>query len=622
MLTAASTSGSRPRRRIHLPRLAARASAVAWAALFVFEVVTVPPCTVAQPCRAPLGTLAFYATGLQITAVAVPLLLWFAPVGSLWFAAVTAVLLAVPDEYPWLWVGLGLVNATMAVVDALGRWRAARDAAEAASRDAEAGALARWRADRAPGRLLAWAPAALAAAACVGLLVWFALSLPSQRAFEEGATTITTRVVGVDNGTPLVDNFGTTVPVGGDGGVNETYQTGQEVEVLVNRNFPAKVELVAEPNDPTWRLGLAGIAGAAALWWWGAMSRDRRLAHRAMRRTPVVDRVRVLATVDGQRVLDGPWPLATLTPLSGEESPPPAPTPAPALATMTREDLGNWGDQEMDRLLEVAPWAWIPGSSGPEEVEVLGPWLQDSVVVVAQGERRMLARLRDPWGVRRVLRARSWRPDATDARPAPRRGRPQVTQDDDDPAVRAKQWGRWSRLWWRWGPSLRWVAAPLVAAAVAVAGAWMLSDPTQPDPPGWGSLAMLLLLAVSFVSSAAGLGAGRIMPHPQGVVRLGGLRDEVWSSTRVSAVVTGRDSLVIRLREPQDAVALSPFAVTGPEGGDAERLVSQWLASAAMAARTQRESRWRLGPLGPSLIVGVAMFFACQTVWPATLPPL
>lgn len=619
MLTAASTPGARASRRIYLPRLAARASAVAWVALFVLDVVTVPACTVAQPCRAPLGTLAFYATGLQITAVAVPLLLWFAPVGALWFAAVTALLVAVPDEYPWLWVALGVANAAMAVVDALGRWRAGRDAAEAATGDPEAGVLARWRADRAPGRLLAWAPAALAAAACVGLLVWFALSLAGQRAFEEGATTITTRVVGVDNGTPLVDNFGKVVPVWEDGGVNETYETGQQVEVLVNRDFPTKVELVAEPNDPTWRLGFAGIAAVAALWW-ATKGRDRLLAARAARRPPEIRRVRVLAAVDGQRVLDGPWPLATLTPLTGEESPQPAPTPLPALATMTRDDLGRWGDKERDRLLEVPPWAWIPGSTGPEEVVVLGPWLQDSVVVVAQGERRMLARLRDPWSVRRLVRARSWRPDVTDARPAPRRGRPQVTQDDDDPAVRAKQWSRWERLWWRWGPALRWVVAPIAAAILAVVLDFVASDPNSPDPAGWLDFAVGALVTTSFVAQGAGLGAGRIMAHDRGAVRLGALRDEVWSSTRVSAVVTGRESLVIRLRDPQDAVAVDPFAVVGPEGGDAEALVTRWLASGAMAARTQEDRRWRLGPLAPSLLLGVAVFFACQLVWPVTLP--
>lgn len=608
--TSAPDTGAPRSRRIYLPRLAVRASALVWVVLITAETVAGPECTAAQPCRAPVDTLAFYLQGFQITALAVPVLLLLAPVGAMWFGAVTAALVATTGAHPGWWFALATLCGAMATLDQWGRRRQGLGS-RTLQPDPRAVALAQWRHDRRPGLLISVVPPALALAGCLGLLAGLASSVDSQRSFEQGSVVSTARIVRVDEGgAPFLEVNGRVSGVSEDGGQVDTYTVGQVVAVRTNSRDPGRVELVAEPNDPTWRLGIAGILAGAAFWWWAIPGRDRRLSARSLVKPGAVVPARVVAVREGLLVVEGPWPWAVLKPLEDEVPDAAAADQGRSVPELSPEELSEWGEKKLIRPFVVG-CAWRPGSEGPEEVDVLGPWLQDSEVVVTKGERRMIARLRDPWTFRNLVDPRR-RPRLWSARPT---GRPpgiaRVEPLEDLGIVRPSPW---HLLSWRFGPSLRWVVTPLVGALAGATTAFLIA--AFVPSPGLAQLVYATFGIVIPLWILAGLGAGRVMPHARGLVLLGGVIDEVWGSGRVSEVIPGRHSLVLRLRDPQDAVPIHRLAVTGTGDGDAERLVNLWLRSATDPARVGPGARWRLGPLVPSLLLAVATFLACQVIWP------
>lgn len=611
----------RARSRLGVPGVLA----LAWIALVVWEVATSPRCLPANPCRGPLDAV-WWLSGLQITAMVSWLLLLVAGPAGLWFNAAVALMVAVPDDHPVLW---WLMAASLAATALLGhRPGSARPLLPItrperlgphldADRTAE---LSSWAADhyRAGLRLRVLALALVALAA--GLLAWMLPAIAIQHRFEEGSRVVRVPVVALSDVTPVVDVAGEHIQVSVAGGAAEEYHVGQQVEVRVNDAVPGRAELVAEPNDPSWRVGLAGLALAAATWCWWTLVRPR--AHlRAVVEAPawqfqgqVIDHDEIVLLRDGHQVAllrgsatgscDGGGDDQVPSWLDTLEDGPDWPEDP---AGLTVEQLARWADEVVlfttTDLDDESDWA--PGQA--VEVEVLGLPVPGGVVVArVAGGRPFRARVEPP-------AAPAGPPPPQTRSGARRTAMPRTVASLDqaiDRAAGAAQpdEGMRARLLRQWSPTLRWVLGLGTGLAVPLVSRWLLDEPTM----GTGDLVRMALFGLSLITGACTVGAGHVHRHRRGAVRYGLVADQVWQARRVSGIFPGRLGIAVRLRSPQDVIAVDPRDM-GVTLAQAPATLSDWFAR---AEGTGPGTDWRPAPLVLSLVLAVATWFASSPQGP------
>ncbi|MGN6303133.1 MAG: hypothetical protein ACTHN8_18795, partial [Angustibacter sp.] len=295
------------------------------------------PCTPQEPCRLPLDSFAYHlvpvAELLAMGMVALALLL---PRMAVWGAAVSAALLAGPvavdSSFPWLWRWALVWFVALGALDLLARWQQQVESASWQAPRQPYPEVDRPVTDRLPRdedtRLAALVVAAVAVVVAGGLLAWHLAATATQREREARSTRADATVTKVspDGYTVTLEVLGRRARVE----PLETYAVGDTVPVLVDPEDPGHVTLVAEPDDPSWRIGVAALLlvvllGVAARLW----SRGRRRYDLLHHGGPAV-RLRVgregdgllLTTLDDERfarplaLARGVGPSGLLLPLS------------------------------------------------------------------------------------------------------------------------------------------------------------------------------------------------------------------------------------------------------------------------------------------------------------------
>ncbi len=663
-LTAERTA--RWRRRV--PHVAlALAVAIPLAALVAAELtLDTAPCTPTTPCRLPLSSLAYHAAPvaelLAMGTVALALLL---PRAAVWLAAVAAGVLAGPaaadSSVPGLWRWALAWFVAVGVVDLLGRWRQVVEshtweAPTVPYPDADPGVTDRLPRDE-DTRLLAVLVAGVGLLAFGGMLAWHLQATASVMEFEAHARRSQATVT-------KVSDDGLTVTLSVDGRMvdvepSDDYSPGESVPVLVDAADPGHVALVAEPEDPSWRIGVAGLLLAGALAVAGRLwSRGLRRARLVREGGPAV-RLRVgvrqgeilLTTLDDER-FDRPLalvggdlipsgvllPISTLRERAGslaEDEDDLALHEPREVTTLTDAELAEWADEEVDAFDDDED-AWSFSAAVPPAIEggtpatVVGLRQDGDPVLLLLDDGESLVSssgLRDPWGWRR-LRDRTLRRGAPDPRPpaSPRHGAPSRAADVDDAARReadALSWrsGRKHQLAVRASALASPIARPLayvLAAAIYPAARWLLDGQA-----GWGDLARFAFVGVAVVQGLVFLAAmdqPAVTARPDGLLHSGRWTDELIPTRRVVGVTSGRSSVVLKLADPDDALALPPQSVvrfadflreeTDPDR--ARQVIEEMLRSTTPSA--SRGWRRPSPSLGPGVLGGLALLAAWATV--------
>jgi hypothetical protein len=168
------------------------------------------------------------------------------------------------------------------------------------------------------------------------------------------------------------------------------------------------------------------------------------------------------------------------------------------------------------------------------------------------------------------------------------------------------------------GPFAERYGLPLAYALAVLAypvARWLYGS----DPSTWSLLHTLwvLLGPAEGLIVLAGLGKAALAPHPAGVLHRGFFVDSVVPAARVVSVLAGPTTLVFRLTDPDDALAVPADAVVpyrraataqAPSPDRARQTVQRWLAEAHAPA-----PRWTARPtaaLGPSVVLVVAVVAA------------
>ena len=607
--------------------------------------------------RYPLGSLPYLAGGTQLTVVALAFTVWFAPVLTLvWMVPAAWLAPSGGSEVPTAWHALSLVCAAT-LVALFVRSRRARPAVPRRRPPVGVDLESSWAIQRAR---LGWVAVAGGVALAVGLMVAHQLMMVDVRDFETRAVPVPAEVVAYDD-----EYYEVVVRIDGteftlaEPEEWESPAVGDSVPVLVDPEDPENVRLAASPKDPSWLFGLGLLAPLVGLRW------GLPIILRARRRRDLISvgagwtRVRLVGTPDGGfRVLptDASLPFLDVETLEGmvpykdaedalfgfedEDEEEEEEEEEDEGASLPEDDaeLAEWADDFkrgwdiLNEDEEEEPWDFsdlndeqaqtVQAITGPnltdaEPFDMYGPWTHGaSVALVRETGQVWLGELREPrfrTGSRPALlpRGRSHPGSGThDSAQPPAHGK----AADKSPDGFREALLRWSAPRQRW---LRWVVASGVAALGAVLlpllVGWMAED-------GWGvfdsvravALAVGLLPWPSIAASAVGSATtGR---SSRGVMSYGWFVDETVARDRVVSVIPGQVAVAIRLRDPEDAMAVLPEDIVSdldPEGA-ATRLRS-WLAMAPDGARSGRR-------LSPGLLATVAMTLVWAVAIVAVLP--
>ncbi|WP_394275914.1 hypothetical protein [Luteococcus sp.] len=442
-----------------------------------------------------------------------------APLPALWFNGVLALLVAVSDAHPGVWVVLGTTLLGLAVWStaahmAAGRVEPSPDSetdpntpVDATTPPPAAGALRTRAVDHGRPPLMTFAPlAALALVAlglvALGLVASMVPALVTQHQFEDGARVVEAPVVALADFTPVVEVEGQRIQVSVTGGAVGDYPVGQLVPVRVNDSVPGRAELLAEPNDPSWRTGLAGLAAGAALGWWTRV-RPQDLRHLA--KAPVM-RATATATAraraDSTRAAAWPgrstWTLVRpacpgartggfLTTMTGTMS-----AYGPRTPRFAPDDLTRWADAFFED--EGYEDEGYENRGHPFTVDVLGIPRDAAVVALAvPGHEPVRGELRAP--LRRSA------PDHDALGMAPRRSdHTGQSPEDREPAPDPNGW----RV------SLRWPITLATALAVGLVTGWFLDGP---DQTWWDWLWALVFIGWT-MPAISSLATGAVLQHP------------------------------------------------------------------------------------------------------------
>ena len=567
------------------------------------------PCTPEAPCRLPLDTLAYHLVPVaEILAVGMVALAVLLPRAAVWGAAVSAALLAGPaavdSSFPSVWRWALVWFVVVGVADLLARWQQQVESASWQAPTQPYPEVDRPVTDRLPleedTRLAAVAVAGFAVVVAGGLLAWHLQATASQQQREQRSTRTEATVTKVssDGYTVTLDVQGRRAQVEPDG----TYSVGDSVPVLVDPTDPSHVALVAEPDDPSWRIGVAALLLVVLLALTGRLwSRGRRRFDLLHHGGPAV-RLRagreggrvLLTTLDDARferplaLLRDVGPSALLLPLSalpssdrddaaGDEGHDEGggeglddrgfglPEP-PDVATLSDAELAAWADGLVDTADDdydddVPPPPPVPRVlDGGAPATVIGLRRDGDPVVVqldADAPLVSLSGVVDPWTWGR-LRDGAWRlrprergeradpADPATTATAPAAPRPRVTARAATTALRL----------------VTPVATPLaylLALAMYPAARWLLDGDA-----GWGDLFPIVFGGSTLAEGLvllAGLSRPPLGVRPGALLHRGHWMDELIPLERVRGVTAGTSSVALRLGDPDDALALPPQAV-------------------------------------------------------------
>lgn len=590
--------------------------------------------------RFELGSPAYLCVGLQIAAMALPALVWVAPLTATVAAGVVYPLIPFGQaSFGWAWTAAAVLIWVALLFHVLARWfDEARDRARVAvpSRFAPDG----YRQDDSPAAVSAWpgwTALALGAAVAVGLLTWHGVAAATAAEFEARAEQRMATVASLNDGELVVAaDSGEQVRIG------EPWfelAEGQRVLVLVNPLGAHPAVLAAAPDDPSWAIGasvaavVAGVGGFARFVLRGRRRDDLVSAGGFARQARWMeeDGRHYLLPANGmsprRRVLD----LDPLT-LSQEQrqafadledsdaardrdfvaGPDPGDGPDEDDEPPRGADLGIWADrvvqeepseQALDPVEEVFDaLAYGPALAEVEAVTVHGGLAEGCPVAVRRPNGEVwIGELRVdlPW--RRHTRT----PGEVTGGPVGQMLAPALSH--------VEPWVVGNIRWLRW-------AVPLVSAVVlGVASGLGVALLNAPDW-GWQALfhsavllgwtGYLVVLAADFMAPE-----GAAFPHRSGVLLPGLLVDQVMAPRQVEQVVPGEVMIGVRLRS--DALSLDPEGIEeGASPFRAASLLSQWLARAEPDAR----GGGRPGPaaFGIAVLVvcaALAVGWAVQTGW-------
>lgn len=623
--------------------------AVRWVVVVVGVAIVIAE-MVAQPAydpmllgRAPIGSVFYLATGLQITVIALVASSWWIPRVALAGYAILGLLLPLGEsEFEVIW---WLIAAGSAL--AWG-WLVATEATADRSRDTASGVPPEEIED---GPRLPFVPTAIVAASLavgIGALVWHAVDAGGVRAFEARADRVTATVVEQD-GDDWVLQVGAEQWTFGPPD-NFTPEPGMTVGLLVDPLDEQNAVWLAQPDDPSWLIGVAACAPFGLAIGFGRLrcrrEADALLRHGGPGRRIVLRQLYAAgyavfapSAVGGARFLLAEPDLVYVPPdrpdLPGYWMVGP-PTDDDGLddedgdddedddvdlsaAPLDPVDLAEWADdlQEVSGLPDD-----VDPPSGPalmtDVPAVLigrlvqgGPvllWLEDGRVY--QDTLRIVPNFRSaPGGVEpRGLPAAAAR--TLDAVDAVRDAAGTVGEAAGKPFRDGSRFMIWVRSHAR---ALRWLVL-VEAAALGWAGGWVLEGMVadwHADLFSWLSvLRFLVALAVLVcvpVLSSAWFGGDSIQRDPAGFRTLGWLFDRVVDAGQVVGIAAGRRAVGVQLADRVLSLDPARFHRDAPADVDAaERLIRGWLAAPAQDRGVAAKGGLRPTPglYGTILIVG------------------
>lgn len=584
--------------------------------------------------RFPLGSLAYLAGGLQITALVLIASVWISPVWTLvWMAPVAWLLPYGESAAPTQWRALALVCLAVLLLLAVRSRRAVPEGAR--HRVTYDGAFeSSWAFQRAR---LGWLAVAGGVAVALGLLVAHEAMLSGARDFEERAENAVVEVVSYDSETHdmvvRLDGREFTLE---EPDSWEQPAVGGLVPVLVDPRDPDEVRLLVSLEDPSWLVGLAVAAPLAGLWCGLPIilraRRRRDLIARGAPATavrlacsdegdfsllptdadvPVLHVVHFAGLVPSEKVsaFINDWDERSEDPQEDDDEPEQVPESDEALAGWADGVKDEWKTSDDDESPHFSPGMtedeklMAEADFGPdvrvaEPFVMLGSWGHgDTVALLRPSGQAWLAEIEEPrfsTGARPLL---PWARTAAAGKPTSTRRARRVR-----PGLVGKVGDTFSALirsnfrWVRWTVAL---GTATVAALFLGGLIWNAIDDGGGffdwlRPLVFGGVLMGMPLVVTDWVCDATTGRTR-----QGLASYGFLLDDIIARDRLVSVIPGQDAIAIRMKDPEDALAVFPEDV-GPDldPGQAAEELRRWFASGPADARSGRRP-------SPVLVAGV-----------------
>lgn len=598
-----------------------------------------PAVGLSEAVRSPLGSLPYLVVGLQTTAIALVVAVWFVPVWTLvWMVPVAWLLSYGNSEMHIQWRALGVACVAMLLWCAIRSRRAVPSGPRRRVRSRGA-YRASWAFQHAR---LGWLGIAGGVVLATGLLVAHQVMLTAARDFEERAEHTVVEVVSHDD-----EYYEMVVRLDG---VEITLEepewweqpaAGDLVPVLVDPNDPERVVFLASLEDPSWLVGLAVAAPLAGIWFgWPIILRSRRRRDLGARGAPAT-MVQLACSDDGDFRLiptDADVPIVEVVHFAGlvprkevvafindwdsrfepDDEDSDGNEDGSESLPESDEVLAGWADDvkdlwrtfddesesacfsadmpEDEKLMAEADFG--PDVRDGEPFVLLGSWSHGSTVALLRSTgAEWLAEVREPrfttgaqpvlpWGSAAMFRRRS----------SARRELPSSPGFFDKLGIGFVAWSNFNSRW------LRWVVALVVAVGAALFVGLLIWGAVDEGggffawiPPvlfGVPTMAAPFVATDWMVSATTGRAA-------LGLQSYGFLVDEIVARDRLVAVVAGESAIAIRLKEPEDALAVFPEDVgvdLTPE--QAAEQVRLWFASAPADGRSGRRP-------SPILVAGV-----------------
>lgn len=628
-------------RRVRPPLWLVKSGATTAVFVLVFgEIAALPAADPMTLTRAAIGSLAYLATGLQVTVMGLAAMVWLAPRTALGVLAVVGLVLPLGETALGVaWPAVGLLAAATLVSLV---WVARRPDGAPLSRPGVP--PEGWPLNVARrGVLVGVSAVAASLVVLVGALVWHARDAADTRDFEARASVVTATAVTPDGDDWVFEIGDRQVTRPAPAAVEVT--PGMRLGVMVDPEDPDRVAFLAEPEDPSWLLGLAGLTPTLLGMGVGVIEFRRRQDALAVRGGPsrravmrpvakgyallplgatagpalTVKDLKLAHLPPDHVVLPGYGPLrwdeddawVEVDDAAGleadEEEEPDTPLPS------DHAELASWADQLQDDLSVLLSMDEF-GESGPillrdVEVNVVGRFVEGDPVALRLDDGRVyLGVLTVPWRTpgppRHGQAARETAP-GSDAVALP------AHAPESLPLATRLALTDWLRARAR---PLRWVAVP-VAVAVAFVGIWLVEGA---DWAWWEWLRVALaavMLAAAPVYVSSWLGDEGVCRDPNGIRVLGVWLDDVIGSAHVVTVTSGRRSVGVRLKDPDGVLSLDPasFREDGrPNPDRAAALIQEWIAQAGPTGRHAR--RPTPGLIGVLVVLTIWAVMAVTTL--------
>lgn len=588
--------------------------------------------------RFPLGSLPYLMVGLQITAIALIVAVWFVPMWTLaWTVPVAWLLPYGASEVTAEWRALSLACLVVLVWMVL-RSRRAVPGGPRRRLSLEGAFEQSWAFHHAR---LGWLAILGGLVVAAGLLVAHQVMLVQAQGFEDRAERAVVEVVSYD------DEYYEMVVRLGDREITtdepewwEQPAVGDSVPVLVDPEDPDHVAFLASLPDPSWLFGLAAAAPLAGLWFGLPIILRARRSRELIAHGAPATMVRLACSHEGDfRLLptDGEAPILQVVHLSGvvprkdvvafindwdarfepadedpEEHEPESLPESDAVLAGWADDMKNvWrtfdedsespnfpADMPEDEKL-MAEADFGPDVRDGEPFVLLGSWSHGSTVALMRGSGQVwLADIKEPRFLTGSQPVLPWKSSGgSSQRSSARRGQPAATGFFDRLGAALFAWADSNVRWLRWAVA---VGAAVVAALFVGGLIWVavVDD-------GGGFFAWIRPVVIGVVAMAVpSIAMDWVSPATTGRTRLGLashglLLDETVARDRLVSVVAGEDAIAVRLKDPDDALAVFPEDVGRDlEPEQAADQVRLWFAAAPADGRSGRRP-------SPILVAGV-----------------